>query len=129
MKDPKKPLKSPLQTKDNLTVEYDREDFQNSFPHLSDELTNKKRKSGVQIGGVSYNNMPPEDPKLADFILRCSTDEEAMEIINFLEKQNEITSLEAEKTRKQLKSEGLASFGPKKRKNHYEQVYRKKNKL
>jgi len=49
-----------------------------------------------------------------------------MEIINFLEKQNEITSLEAEKTRKQLKSEGLASFGPKKRKNHYEQVYRKK---
>jgi hypothetical protein len=125
--DPKKRLKSPLHTKDNLTVEYDREDFQKSFPHLIGELNTKKSLSGIEIGGVSYDKMTPEDPNLVDFILRCSTDEEAIDIINFLEKRNEITSAEADRTRKQIKSEGLTSFGPRKISNYYEQVFRKKN--
>lgn len=124
--DPKKRLKSPLHTKDNLTVEYDREDFQNSFPHLTGELDTKKSLSGIEIGGVSYNKMAPEGPNLIDFILRCSTDEEAMEVINFLEKRNEITSAEADRTRKQIESEGLTSFGPRRTSNYYEQVFRKK---
>jgi len=124
--DPKKRLKSPLHTKDNLTVEYEREDFQNSFPHLTGELDTKKSHSGIEIGGVSYTKMAPEDPKVIDFVLRCSTDEEAIEVINFLEKRNEITSIEADRTRKQIESEGITSFGPRRTSNYYEQVYRKK---
>ncbi len=111
--DSKKRLKSPLQTEDNLTVEYDKEDFQKSFPHLVEELETKNSLSGIEIEGVSYNKMEPEDPTLIDFILRCSTDEEAIDVINFLEKRNEITSAEADRTRKQIESEGLTSFGPK----------------
>ncbi|MHA1745469.1 MAG: DUF2095 family protein [Promethearchaeota archaeon] len=125
--DSKKRLKSPLQTKDNLTVEYDREDFHKSFPHLVEELETKNSLSGIEIEGVSYNNMEPEDPTLIDFILRCSTVEEVMEILNYLEKRNEITSIEADRTRKQIESEGLASFGPRRASNYYEQVFRKKN--
>ena len=122
----KKPLKSPKQTKDNLTVEYDREDFTKSFPTLTEELDNKKHLPGIEIGGIQYDKMTPSDPKLIDFILRCSTNEEAMEVIIFLEKRKDITSLEAERARKQIENEGLTSFGPKRTTNYYEQVYRKK---
>ena len=122
--EPKKPPKLPLQTKDHLTVEYDREDFQNSFPHLISELDKKKSFPGVKIGGIKYDKMTPDDPNLTDFLLRCSTNEEALKIISFLEKQKEITSSEADRTRKQIENEGLTSFGPKRRPNYYEQVYR-----
>ena len=125
--DSKKPLKSPSQTKDHLTVEYNREDFQTSFPHLTEELNDKETHPGIEISGVKYDKMTPGNPNLLDFILRCSTNEEALEVISFLERRNEITSVEADRTRKQIESEGLTSFGPKRAPNYYEHVYRKKS--
>ncbi len=59
------------------------------------------------------------DPGAVDFIRRCDTEEEAKEIIDFMEKKGELVKEEAKKIRSQLSSEGLRSFGPKKEKDFY----------
>jgi hypothetical protein len=59
------------------------------------------------------------NPSAEDFIRRCDTDEQAEEIIAYLEKKCEITCERAEELRCQLKQKGVRSFGPKKEENHY----------
>ena len=59
------------------------------------------------------------DPGAVDFIRRCDTEEEAKEIIGYLEKKGDLAKEDAKKIRSQLASEGLRSFGPKKEKDHY----------
>lgn len=60
------------------------------------------------------------DPGVTDFLRRCSSDEEAFEIIEYLVKRGEVTAEEAEKLRRRLRDEGLRSFGPKKEPGFYE---------
>jgi hypothetical protein len=58
-------------------------------------------------------------PSAEDFIRRCDTEQQAEEIIAYLERRGEITEKCALSLRSKLKSEGLRSFGPKKEENHY----------
>ena len=46
-------------------------------------------------------------PDVIDFIRRCDTEEQALEIIDFLEKRGEISREYANKLRRQLKEKGL----------------------
>jgi hypothetical protein len=59
------------------------------------------------------------NPCAVDFIRRCDTEEQAEEIIAYLQKKGEITKKYATELRRQLKREGVRSFGPKKEENHY----------
>ncbi|MHA1434589.1 MAG: DUF2095 family protein [Candidatus Heimdallarchaeota archaeon] len=59
------------------------------------------------------------DPDVVDFVRRCDTDEQALEIIDFMEKKGDLANEEAKKIRIQLAKEGLRSFGKKKEKDHY----------
>ncbi|MEM2412728.1 MAG: DUF2095 family protein, partial [Candidatus Bathyarchaeia archaeon] len=59
------------------------------------------------------------DPDVIDFIRRCDTEEQAEEIIAYMEKRGEISSEYAAQLRKQLKEKGVRSFGPKKEENYY----------
>ena len=59
------------------------------------------------------------DPNAIDFIRRCDTEEEAIEIIIFLEKKGDLTSEQAQALRKQLLEKGLRSFGEKKEEGFY----------
>lgn len=59
------------------------------------------------------------NPSAVDFIRRCDTETQAEEIIAYLQKKGEITSEYAKELRRQLKREGVRSFGPKKEENHY----------
>ena len=59
------------------------------------------------------------DPNVVDFIRRCDTVDQAMEIIDYLENIGDISTSEGEKIRKQIDTEGLRSFGPKKEKGFY----------
>jgi len=111
----------PKLSNDNLTIEFDLNDFKKSLPHLSSELENKKNQ--IKIDGVE-NSIP--DPGAIDFIRRCNTKEEAYEIIDFLLKQNEIQFEEYIKLKNQIADQGLLSFGPKKTYGHYERKYRRK---
>jgi len=59
------------------------------------------------------------DPNVIDFIRRCDTIDQAMEILDFLENIGDISTKDGEKLRKQIETEGLRSFGPKKEKGFY----------
>ena len=59
------------------------------------------------------------DPNVIDFIRRCDTEEQALEIISFLLRKGEINKNQASALEKQLKKDGLRSFGEKKEQGFY----------
>ena len=59
------------------------------------------------------------DPNAVDFIRRCGSEEEAHEIIEYMEQTGEIGRGEAQRMRSQLKTKGLRSFGAKKEYGYY----------
>ncbi|MFW9923021.1 MAG: DUF2095 family protein [Candidatus Thorarchaeota archaeon] len=110
-----------------------------NYPNLQDELEKKKTKiiplqyvceetakeieedieKEIEMNKEMGNVEDPfrfsgYNPNAIDFIRRCDTDEQAFEIIDFLEKKEEITGSEADSLRKQIKTKGLRSFGEKK---------------
>lgn len=106
--------------------------FQERFPHLAAEM----EASGppVRIDGVRWQETTraktaatPKparfarySPDIVDFVRRCNTEEEALEIIAFMEKRREIDAPHAQALRQQLRTRGLRSFGSKKTWGHYE---------
>lgn len=108
-------------------METDKKSFKKMFPNLSEEL--EGRDSKVAIGAVRTDADAAEkvlsdkfrnyDPTVVDFIRRCDTEEQAEAIIAYLEKRGELNKKYAAKLRKQLKREGVRSFGSKKEENYY----------
>lgn len=100
--------------------EIDKELFKRFFPHLAREL-----EEGIGTYKLEIRRMRGWDiwrgyePNVIDFIRRANTVEEAMEVIEFLEKRGEISKEYAEKLRKQLREKGLSSFGPHKEPGYY----------
>ena len=111
---------APKLSDDNLTIEFDAKDFKKSLPHLSSELINGKKKINIQ--GIE-NDI--HDPAAIDFIRRCSSKDEAFEIIDFLLKRNEISLEEFQSLKDQIKNQGLSSFGIQKKKGYYERKYKR----
>jgi len=100
--------------------------FKDLFPHLADELESGKSTVGLEgeaVGTRRASNTNRKwagyDPDIIDYIRRCKNDEQATEIIDFMEKEGKIASEEAEKLRKQLKEEGVDSFGKHKEQGFY----------
>ncbi len=97
------------------------------FPNLAKELGDEENK--VPINSVRTDTPTGEkaatrafvnyDPDVIDFIRRCDTDEQAEEIVSYLEKRGEIGKQYANELRRQLKEKGVRSFGPKKEKDYY----------
>ena len=116
-------------------MEIDRERFRKLFPHLAEEVERGVKK--ITIGAVRWDVQAGEElaatgagsgradpwrgymPDVIAFIRRCSTEEEALEIIDYLERKGRITPEYAEKLRVQLREKGLRSFGPKKEPGYY----------
>ena len=59
------------------------------------------------------------EPTTIDFIRRCENDEQALEIINFLEERGEIESNYAQRLRTQLAGRGIKSFGKRRKPGCY----------
>jgi hypothetical protein len=101
--------------------------FKKMFPHLAKELSSGE--SAVSIDSVEPDSDEVEEPEpdkfhnyvptVVDFIRRCSKDEEAHEIIIYMEKRGEITKEDAQKLKKQLEEKGVRSFGAKKEDGYY----------
>lgn len=109
-------------------MELDKKRFKQVFPHLANEIeTNENRvtissvRSDVSMGErrASAKRFDNYMPDAIDFIRRCDNEKQAEEIIDFLEKRQEITQEHARKLRKQLKTKGVRSFGPKKPDDYY----------
>ncbi|MEA2070632.1 MAG: DUF2095 family protein [Asgard group archaeon] len=113
-----------------------------NFPALKEEIENKKTKmlnlsfvSMKEAAEIEEEHQKAEEeeisdkkdkyrfagyePDVIDFLRRCDTDQQAEEIISFLEKKGEINKKEAKRLRKQLSEKGVRSFGPKKEENYY----------
>jgi hypothetical protein len=110
-----------------LDLEVDKETFKRMFPNLAKELESDENK--VSVNSVRTDERTGENavserfahymPDVIDFIRRCDTEEQAEEIIAYMEKRGEVEKQYAERLRKQLKDKGVRSFGPKKEENYY----------
>lgn len=109
-------------------MELDWETFKKMFPNLAREMESGSQKvsiNSVRTEASAGENAASTDmfrhynPDVIDFIRRCDTDEQAEEIIAYMERRGEISKEYAEGLRKQLKEKGVRSFGPKKEENYY----------
>jgi hypothetical protein len=108
-------------------MEFDKENLKKMFPNLAKELESDENR--VAVNSVRTDNQTAEKayservgnytPDVIDFIRRCDTEEQAEEIIAYLEKRGEVERQYGEKLRKQLKEKGIRSFGSKKEDDYY----------
>jgi hypothetical protein len=109
-------------------LELEKGAFKKMFPNLSQELGSGENR--VSVNSVRTDDQAGERyvtretfihyiPDVIDFIRRCDTQEQAEQIIDYLEKRGEIDRLYAQKLKKQLKEKGVRSFGAKKEEDYY----------
>lgn len=108
-------------------MDFNKEKFKRLFPNLAKELESEDGK--VSINSVRSETQNGEKaassrfvnymPDVIDFLRRCDTNEQAEEIIAYLEGRGELGKQYAEKLRQQLKAKGVRSFGPKKEADYY----------
>ena len=112
-------------------LELDVEDeFAQLFPALSREL--KQPQTQVKINGIRSNpekqssgrqlsgkNWQGYDPDVIDFIRRATSQEEAIEVIDYMLHRGEISKPYAKRLVNQLREQGLESFGSKKKPGYY----------
>ncbi|TFF98881.1 MAG: DUF2095 domain-containing protein [Promethearchaeota archaeon] len=113
--------KAKINRKKGLNISYDKEEINNFLPHLLEEI--KGKKESVKIDAVDYEvekHGPKgqerekdnekqlkalKNPTAIDFIRRCSTKVEAIEILDYLLKRGEISKKELNSIKKKLKKE------------------------
>ena len=108
-------------------MEMGKKRFRRIFPKLAEEMQtdeNRFRISSVRsdVGVAERASVKRFDnymPDAVDYIRRCDSEKQAEEIVDYLVRRNEITSEYATKLRKQLKTKGVRSFGPKKQDDYY----------
>lgn len=112
-------------------MEFDEREFKRKFPHLYEELGD----STAAGNGDSESSMVQDaKPDVSDgfpaeaisYIRRARTNDEAIEVVSYLRKRGELSEHDAAGILKQIKDEGVRSFGSLKTWGHYERVLRKK---
>jgi len=112
------------------SLSFDKEVFRELFPNLAREL--EEDVYSVELHGVrgkTVDETPIDElryPDVISFIRRAETEEQALEVIDFMERRGEISREYANKLREQLRTKGLRSFGPKKEPGYYFKRYYKK---
>jgi hypothetical protein len=112
---------------DDEKMELEKRRFKKTFPRLAEEMEtdeNRYRISSVRsdvsvaerASAKRFDNYLPD---AVDYIRRCDSEKQAEEIVDYLERRHEITGEYAQKLRKQLKTKGVRSFGPKKQDDYY----------
>jgi len=108
-------------------MEFDKKRFKQMFPNLANEMGDNQNRvtissvrsdvsAGERASTKRFDNYVPD---AIDFIRRCDNEKEAEEIIDFLEKRQELSREHAQRLRRQLRSRGVRSFGPKKQDDYY----------
>jgi hypothetical protein len=108
-------------------MDIDKKKFRKTFPNLAKELKVKEHRiaitsvrsdlqTGEEATSKKFDNYMPD---VIDFIRRCNNEQQAEEIIGYLERRGEISQDYAKRLRKQLKEKGVRSFGSKKEDDYY----------
>jgi hypothetical protein len=101
----------------------ERDEFKKKYPTLAKEMEEGTGKADLKFeveAPKPDRTFAGYDPNVIDFLRRCSSDQEALEIIEYMRKRGEVTGEEAEKLCAQLHEKGVRSFGPKKKPGYYE---------
>ncbi len=111
------------------------EELREQFPNLYSELTEKNMSIGIdkvekdlitstlrEDDKQDQDSFSRYDPDVFDFLSKAKTDKEGLEVIDFLKKQNQISSNTAKELKDKITKEGIRSFGPLRSVNYY---YRK----
>ncbi|MFX0017719.1 MAG: DUF2095 family protein [Promethearchaeota archaeon] len=127
---------------DGLKIAYEKSELEKQFPNLMSEIL--KKKKSIKIDSVDFNieskskakdltktedyKEDLRDPGVIDFIRRCTNNDEALEILDYLFKRKEINLKFYKKLKNQIqKKDGLKKLikecgGPKKP-GYYERKY------
>ncbi len=109
--------------------EKDSEFFKENFPHLYEEI--KNRTKSISVDGVRTSSEEGEKasksdespvPNVVDYLRLCEDEDEAVEIIDYMEDEGKIDSEYATKLKTQLVKQGLRSFGSKRKPGEYEEL-------
>lgn len=101
---------------------FSKDELKKDFPNLIREI---EANDSEDQCGLKIDRSRGYTPNVIDFIGRCERDDEAIEIIDYLEKRGEITHIYAEALRKQVKERGVRSFGRKRTPGYYFKVFGK----
>ena len=128
-----------VENEEGLTVSYEKDELKERFPHLITEIAGNKKS--LKIDSIENNTdltqlkvekpYPDEliNPSVIDFLRRCTNNNEALSILDYLLKQEEISEKDYNSFKNQiLKGEGLKIFidkhGGFKSHGYYEKKYR-----
>lgn len=105
----------------------DKEDFQSHFPVLYREIMEGEDKIQedeirTPAGSKKARKFKGHTPGVIDFICRCSTEEEALEIIEYMFKKGDVSEGHTNELKKQLKEKGLEFFGKHQKPGYYEKA-------
>jgi len=105
----------------------DKEDFQSHFPAIYREIMEgedqiQEEEIRTTTGIKKVRKFKGYTPGVIDFICRCSTEEEALEIIEYMYKKGDISEEHANLLKKQLKEKGLDFFGEHRAPGYYERA-------
>ncbi len=103
-------------------AEFTRKEFNKKFPNMAEELEGKEKipiQSTRTNAKEAEKKLESHDPCAVDFLRRCDTPEQGLEIIDYLKKRGEIDGEYAAGLKTQLLQKGIESFGSKKDPGHY----------
>lgn len=108
-------------------MEVEKKRLKKMFPRLAEEMEAEGQKveitsvrSDVKTGEkASSRKFAGYTPDVIDFLRRCDNEQQAKEIIEYLEKRGEIDQEYARRLKRQLREKGVRSFGPKKEEDYY----------
>ncbi|MFX0058766.1 MAG: DUF2095 family protein [Candidatus Hodarchaeota archaeon] len=127
---------------DGLNISYDQQQLEHQYPNLMAEISEGKKI--VKINSI--RSAPPDknnniecyeedlrNPGAIDFIRRCESKEQAIEILNYLLKRKEITLENFSALKNQINQKGglkrlIDGSGGPKTPGYYERKYYKKKK-
>jgi hypothetical protein len=103
------------------------DEFRRNYPALAEELesgrTREYKIDGVRTMSEEAGDEAAEEgtflPSVVDYIRRCDTVTQAMEIVDYMVNRDELPAGQGRQIKAQLKADGLRSFGAKKEKDHY----------
>jgi len=115
------------QRRDERNLEKEEDTLESHFPALHKEILEGEERiledeSRTTTGSKKVRKFMGYIPGVIDFICRCSSDEEALEIINYMLKKGDISETHAKELIKQLREKGLEFFGEHRAPGYYERV-------
>jgi len=145
-KDEKDHKKVEIEESNGLKIAYNKDEFNKQFPHLIKEISSKKKtikinsyradiEQNQEEKSLKSNELYPNElynPEAIDFLRRCTREEDALDILDYLLERNEITKQDYNKYKTIISQEGglkrlINEFGGLKRPGYYMRKYYKKN--